>query len=222
MFDLDLAVLQWRRDFARERVFAVRDLDELEDHLRAAYDVELDLNPSLAPARAFARAMENLGTRRDLSSEFAKVSGKGWRRLLNAGRMLYVGAFFLPVIRYGVTLRQLELNEGVLPGVQAFLVALLGGNGAVGVLSALTNLLMATAFLRHERAGRKRAMTLSLALLGAGVLNLSWLVTAGAVSDLYAGYYAWLASFGVAGAALLMRARELPVEGRRRAAVHDG
>jgi hypothetical protein len=221
MFDLDHAVLQWRRDFARERVFTGTDLDELEDHLRAAYDVELELNPSLPPARAFTYAVENLGTRGDLSCEFAKVSGKGWRRLLNAGRLLYVGAFFLPVEKYGVTLAHTSLDQGVLPGIQAFLVALLGGN-VVGVLSALTNLLMAMAFLRQTRTGRKRAMKLSLALLGAGVLNLSWLVTPGLVSDLYAGYYAWLASFGVTGAALLLHARELPVEGQRKAAVLDG
>lgn len=223
MFDLDLAVLQWRRDFARARVFTGTDLDELEDHLRAAYDVELDLNPALAPARAFTYAVENLGTRGDLSGEFAKVSGKGRRRLLNAGRLLYIGSFFLPVVRYGATLRHMELNEGVLPGVQAFLVALLGGgNGAVGVLSALTNLLMAMAFVRQARAGRKRALTLSLALLGAGVLNLSWLVATGLVSDLYAGYYAWLASFGVTGAALLLHARELPAVTRMEAVAHDG
>jgi hypothetical protein len=101
------------------------------------------------------------------------------------------------------------------------LVVLTGFNGAVGVLSALSNLLMAMAFLRPARSGRKRALTLSLALLGAGVLNLSWLLTTAPLSDLYAGYYAWLASFGITGAALLLHARELPAEGRSQVVALD-
>ena len=31
-------------------------------------------------------------------------------------------------------------------------------------------------------------------------------------SDLFAGYYAWVASFGLAGAGLALRARDLPEE----------
>lgn len=216
MFDLDGAVHAWRREFARERSFATSDLDELEDHLRAAYDVELDLNPGLAPARAFAHACETLGTVDTLSCEFAKVEGKGWRRLLRAGWLVYAVAFFLPVARYGITLGQGDFHEGLLPGFQAFLVAITGDGGVVGILSALTNLVMLTTFLTFRRisdAGRDRVWLLTALMLVATILNLWWLFEVDPVSELYVGYYAWLASFGIAGTGLAMRARALPREG---------
>jgi hypothetical protein len=213
MFDLDGAVQAWRRQFGRERSFATRDLDELEDHLRAAYEVELDLSPGLAPARAFAHACETLGTVDTLSREFAKVEGRAWRRLLRAGWLVYALAFFLPVARYGISLREVNLHEGLLPGVEAFLLALKGAGGVVGILSALTNFVMITTFRRISDAGHDRVWLLTVLMLVAMVLNLWWLFEVDHVSDLYAGYYAWLASFGIAGAGLAMRARALPEEG---------
>lgn len=208
MFDLDGAVHAWRREFARERSFATNDLDELEDHLRAAYEVELDLNPALTPARAFAHACETLGTVDTLSSEFAKVEGKGWRRLLRAGWLVYAIAFFLPVIDGGITLGQGNFHEGLLPGIQALLTAF--RCGPVGIASALTNLVMLATFHRISDAGRDRAWLLAALTMAAMVLNLWWLFEVDPVSDLSAGYYAWLASFGIAGFGLAMRARALP------------
>ncbi|MCG6989840.1 MAG: hypothetical protein LJF06_16895 [Gemmatimonadetes bacterium] len=212
MFDLDGAVQAWRRQFARERSFATRDLDELEDHLRAAYEVELDLSPGLAPARAFAHACETLGTVDTLSREFAKVEGKGWRRLLRAGWLVYAIAFFLPVIDGGITLGQGDFHEGLLPGIQALLTAFRWG-GAFGIASALTNLVMLATFHRISDAGRDRTWLLTALAMAAMVFNLWWLFEVGHVSDLYPGYYAWLASFGIAGTGLAMRARALPEEG---------
>jgi hypothetical protein len=90
-FDLDRAVLQ-RRDLPA-RVFTGMDLDELVDH-QGGLRRGLEPNPSATSARYLR--MENSAPARDLSCEFAKVSGKGWRRQLNAGRLLYVISFFLP------------------------------------------------------------------------------------------------------------------------------
>jgi hypothetical protein len=213
MFDLDDAVHAWRREFARERSFATSDLDELEDHLRAAYEVELDLNPGLVPSRAFAHACETLGAPTALSGEFAKVEGKGWRRLLRAGWLVYAIAFFLPVARNGITLGEMNLHEGLLPGIEAFLLAFRGAGGVVGIFSALTNVVMLMTFRRISDAGRDRVWLLTALMLTATVLNLWWLFEVDHVSELYAGYYAWLASFGITGTALAMRARALPEEG---------
>lgn len=209
MFDLDTAVLRWRRAFAGERSFSTDDLDELEDHLRAAYELELELSPGLAPARAFSHAVESLGGADTLSAEFAKVAGGWWRRLLRAGRLAYGLSFLLPVARYGITLPALDFHEGGLPGIQAFLVALRSGD-PVAIASALTNAAMLVTFWRMEDAGRRRVALLA-ALLGAcALLNLSWLALARPASDLLAGYYAWLASFAVTSGALALRARTLP------------
>lgn len=208
MFDLDDAVRSWRKDFTRERAFSTSDLDELEDHLRAAYEVELDLNPGLAPARAFTDACEILGAPTALSGEFAKVEGKAWRRLIRTGWLVYAVSFFLPVAHYGITLFSLE--DGGLPGIEAFLLALRGAGGVAGVFSALTNLVMVLTFRRIADAGRGRVGLLAALMIAATIMNLWWLVEVDPVSDLYAGYYAWLSSFGLVGTGLALRARSLP------------
>jgi hypothetical protein len=209
VFDLEVAVAGWRAGFARDRAFSRFDLDELEDHLRAAYEVELHLNPGLAPAAAFDQARAVLGAPEELSGEYAKVEGTSWRRLVTVGWVMFAVSWFLPVHRGGITLADLDWGEGLLPGIQAFLVAFDYGDSFFGVASALTNLLMAATFWRISDAGRLRA-TLSTAFLLAGMaLNLWWLVEADPATDLLAGYYAWAASFGVVGAGLAARAMDL-------------
>ena len=210
MFDLDAAVGAWRARFARDRSFSTFDLDELEDHLRAAYEVELHLDPGLAPAAAFEQARSVLGEPEDLAGEFAKVGGKLWRWLLRAGWAVFAVSWLLPVHRFGNTLLDMEWKDGVLPGAEALLLGLTGLGGPVGVMSALTNLAMAATFWRISDAGRHRVAAMAALLLAGVVLNLSWVVWADQPSDLLAGYWAWTASFGVAGAGLLLRARALP------------
>ncbi len=210
MFELDDAVRAWRTGFARERSFTTGDLDELEDHLRAAYELELHLDPGLAPSTAFAHACDTLGSAADLSGEFAKVEGKAWRRLVRTGWAVYALAFLLPVARYGITLGQGDFHDGLLPGIEALLLALKGAGGVTGIFSALTNLVMILTFGRISDAGRSRVGMLAALMLAATVLNLWWLVAVDQVSDLYAGYYAWLASFELVGTGLALRARALP------------
>jgi len=123
---------------------------------------------------------------------------------------VYVLAFFLPVAKYGITLGQGNLREGLLPGIQAFLVALRGSDDVVGIASALTNLVMILTFRRISDAGRHLVGLLAALVLAAMVLNLWWLVAMDQVSDLYAGYWAWIASFELVGTGLLLRARALP------------
>lgn len=212
MFDLDGAVREWRQGFARERAFTACDLDELEDHLRAAYDVELDLNPSLAPRDAFHQACSLMGSPDALSAEFDKVGGRGWRKILTAGWVVFAISFFLPVARYGITLGQLDVGDGLLPGIEALLLALTGAGGAIGVASGLTNAIMASTWWRISDAGRGRIRLLAWLATLAAALNLCWFVLTDDPSGLFAGYYAWLASFGITAAGLWKRARELPAE----------
>lgn len=217
MFDLDGAVREWRRGFARERVLTPSDLDELEDHLRAAYDLERTLDPHLTPARAFTHACETLGRPGAVSREFAKVGGGAWKKVLTAGWILFGASFFLPVIRDGITLSGSSIADGVLPGIQAMLLALRGWNGPVGVLSALTNLVMGATFWRITDAGRGRIRLLAgLTTLGTA-LNLCWLLAD--PFELHVGYFAWLTSFAVAGTGLWMRARAIPEETAEHAVV---
>jgi hypothetical protein len=218
-FDMEAAVRNWRRGFSRERSFSVQDLDELEDHLRAAYEVELVLNPGANPARAFRAACETLGSAPTLSVEFAKVEGRGWRSTVLAGWVLFAVSFFLPVARYGITLGESSLFNGVMPGFEAAALALGGSAGVIGVLSGLTNFVMAGTLWRIRDASRIRVRLLALLMTLGVVVNLCWFVLTDDRSDLFAGYYGWLGSFGVVATGLWMRLRDLPDSERDRAAV---
>ncbi len=106
MFDLETAVQDWRQRMERQSSLSPREVDELEDHLRARIDLELELDGALTPARAFATARENVGEPAALSTEFAKGGKPVWRRLLIAGWAMFGVSMFLPVfeefvVRYG-------------------------------------------------------------------------------------------------------------------------
>ncbi|MGE0442780.1 MAG: hypothetical protein AB7L66_11985 [Gemmatimonadales bacterium] len=219
MFELDRAVSDWRRTFARERAFSDDDLDELEDHLRAAFEVEVMLAPALAPERAFRQACEGLGLPRAVAREFAKVGGRAWRWLLRAGQLLFGAAFLLPVARYGITLADPSLKDGLLPGIQALLLAVTGLGGALGLLSGLTNLVMLGTFRNLREAGRARVRLLARLLTASALINLSWLVLRDDRGDLFVGYYAWLTGFAVAASALWLRARQVPADRGERPAI---
>ena len=207
MFDVDGAVRAWRGEMTRARGLTEWDLDELEDHLRAAYDLELHLSPDMEPASAFALARETLGSPSELSREFAKVGGGAWRGLLAVGLVTLVVSFFLPAHRYDVG------------GLYAFLLAIQGEGGVLGVLSALTNFLAPAALASWKLTGesRFRGWLAGGAMLLAATLNLWWLSYVDHLSDLRVGYFAWVASFALTGAALLLRAKELPAPERQTA-----
>ena len=97
MFDLERAVLRWRESQERESSLSPCEVDELEDHLRARFDLELDLDAALAPATAFAIARHELGEGATLDREFAKARKPKWRRWLVAGWALLAASFLLPV-----------------------------------------------------------------------------------------------------------------------------
>ena len=93
MFDLDMAVASWRKGLRRRSSLSPRELDELEDHLRAHFELELELNATLAPPRAFAIVRADLGEPAVLSREFAKARRPQWKRLLVAAWALFAVSF---------------------------------------------------------------------------------------------------------------------------------
>ena len=220
MFDLEKEVQRWRKREERGSSLSVRELDELEDHLRARIDLELQLNPMLAPARAFRVAREDLGEPAALSKEFAKAGKPRWKRLMVAGWMLFGGSFFLTALdadslRFfrppppppGTTVPVPTTAPERMVGREAFTESLSGFLGLFGILSALTNILM---------------LVIGFGVLGRWTMNARWTVpiVAGAAggnvllwmpaftSDLRVGYYAWVASFACVAIALWLRERE--------------
>lgn len=80
MFDLDQAILEWRRQMTAGGVQSPEILDELENHLRD--DVEQRIRSGLAAKQAFEVAVRQLGLVGVLKSEFAKVRKRDERRRL--------------------------------------------------------------------------------------------------------------------------------------------
>jgi len=106
VFDTEGAILRWRRTLERQTGLTAREVDELEDHLRARMELELELNEGLASAAAFRHVRDEIGEAEVLSREFAKAGWPRWRGLVGAGWALFAASVFLPVledftIRYG-------------------------------------------------------------------------------------------------------------------------
>lgn len=204
MFDLDAAIHTWRVDLANRRSLSQSDLDELEDHLRCVYDAMIELDS--APEEAWACAREGVGAPEALSAEFRKVDGVAWRRLLKLGWVMFALAFFLPVHRYGDTLFHTSLSDGLLPGIQAFLVALFQ-DGTLGAASALTNFVMLATMWRIGDRARPALLALAGATGVAFFLNIVWMTSD--LTDLRPGYFLWWVSFGLVAAGLALRARDV-------------
>ncbi|MXX55159.1 MAG: hypothetical protein F4106_00010 [Gemmatimonadetes bacterium] len=106
MSDMERAIEHWRRKLERRSGLTVREVDELEDHLRARLEVELELNGGVEPAGTLRDVLDEIGEASALSREFAKAGWIRWRQLVAAGWALFGVSLFLPVfaefsIRYG-------------------------------------------------------------------------------------------------------------------------
>lgn len=120
--------------------------------------------------------------------------------------LLYVVAWFLPVIEDGAT-----LADGTLPGWQAMMVALSpiwdwssGGKileRIIFVLSGSTNFVFVGAAALRWRRPTWRPEVVTRAVFVAAAIDCYWLGYAiQNAAMLYPGYYAWLASFFLLGA----------------------
>jgi len=70
-FDLNDALLRWRRDLAAQPAIAVEDIRELETHLRETFSAFQ--RRGLSDPEAFAKALAKLGPAAQLGAEFAKA-----------------------------------------------------------------------------------------------------------------------------------------------------
>ena len=213
MYDIDAEVRGWRERQERTSSLSPRELDELEDHLRAGVDLELELNATLAPTRAFAIARWELGESAALSREFTKVGKRRWKRLLVAGWTLYVLTAVLPIpaIRVG--------EESFFGYAQeSFQDLFLKAFAIDGVLGLIVNLAMFMtvpalwgARFSCGRWLRRFLGTLGLGWLAAGVGSLGYsLIRYGSWSYFLIppGFWTWSGSYACVAVALWLRARE--------------
>ncbi|MDE2794477.1 MAG: hypothetical protein OXL34_06620 [Gemmatimonadota bacterium] len=209
MFDLEKAILGWRDSREREGSLSPRELDELEDHLRAHVDLELELDAALAPERAFAIARHELGRATVLSREFAKAGKPRWRRWLFAGWGMYAASWFLPVYElFGTTYGYEMLGE--LTGDRADAAIFLAMNLAM---------VMTLPVLRRRRLSRNRWLRrwvggVGLGAVGMVIAAIVWgSIDTGGVGWLHpfpflVGSWTWIASFLCVAKALRLRAKE--------------
>ena len=213
MSDLNARIRDWRQLQERETSLSPRELDELEDHLRAHVDLEMELNAVLAPDQAFAIARRELGEPATLSKEFAKAGQPRWWRLTVAGCALFAVSFALPAFGEHTTSHGLfTMQHGAVSGWGAFWEALFWGDG-LGRVSALTNLAMVAGIVALAIRRRPPRRWVSAVLAAAGVMNLVfwpiWTVAGEEpLTSLLPGYWAWAASFFCVSGGLWMLARE--------------
>lgn len=207
MFDLDRGVSAWRQRVERTSSLSPREVDELEDHLRARVELEMELDRALTPARAFRIARKGLGAPATLSREFAKAGMPRWRKLLATGWALFAISFFLPL--WTSSTWPYPGDPQTLPGWRALLL-FLDGRGPFETVSALTNLLMLATLFRGRRVRSLLERALPRLLLGCAAYNachwLVWVAAGGSPWAMGIGYWVWVGSFVCVAAGFRLQA----------------
>ncbi len=203
MFEFENEVRRWRSALDRRSSLSPRELDELEDHLRARVDLELELDAALAPTEAFAIARRDLGEPKALAREFARAGRPRWKLLLAGALALYSASLLLPVLR-------LEL----LPTSWGFEAWVPRGYELLADIELLPlNLPMLLMLPLIWRKPRLKGTWLAgiLGVIGASTFGFGAAAFIsdgpGALAALRPGYWAWAASFVLASAALWLRRR---------------
>lgn len=216
MFELDDEVRNWRTRVERSSSLSARELDELEDHLRARVDLELALDPALAVDEALAIAREGLGQPKAISREFAKAGRPRWRRFLLAGWGLYAVSFVLPAVVLPAEAQVLGVRGQY--GYEVFWEGLTFPN----LFVALANLAMISTLsaLWTARSSKPRRFLRSLhaigsagiglATLGTGILQVVGPVSSPDHGPAYPGpaYWAFSISFACVAVALWLRNKD--------------
>lgn len=218
MFRLDDEVRDWRQGLEDRGWFSPRELDELEDHLRACAARELRLDPAADPARTLEIAVrEELGEPTALFREFDRSGTPSWRLLLLAGWGLYALSFLLPgfgVVGFGPSHPGFGMSA---PGYESLRLLLESG----WILPLLLNLPMLLTFpalgrIRRWLDGWLRLVTgaAGASALGLGVFNLLRPLPLPVDGDLFmyghlgTAYWVWSASFALVAVSLWLRDRE--------------
>jgi hypothetical protein len=96
MFDIEKAVLEWRKEMAARGINAPEILNELESHLRD--EVASRMSSGCGEETAFNAAVQNIGEGTALQAEFAKVSEAGLHSNKFLKRSCLVAALFMLLI----------------------------------------------------------------------------------------------------------------------------
>ena len=214
--DLEARVARWRARQEQASSLSPRELDELEDHLRARVNLEMELNAAISPAQAFRIARHDMGTGSALSQEFAKAGKPRWKGLFLAGWAMFAASFLLPVT--GFELLSEYANYARASGLEVFLRCLRSPSYLPFALTSLAMLGAIPVFGSRTLAG-SRWLRRFLGCAGVGALGLGivlasnhlWVMTSSGLSPVRAlfgpGYWTWTASFICVAAALHLRAR---------------
>lgn len=200
MFEFENEVRRWRTALDRRSSLSPRELDELEDHLRARVDLELELDAALAPTEAFAIARRDLGEPKALSREFARAGRPRWKLLLAGALTLYSASVLLPVLHipmpwgieaWGPRGYELLADIELLP------------------LNLPMLLMLPLIWRKHRLKGTWLAGILGVIGVSALGLGAAAIISDGsdALAALRLGYWAWSASFVFASVALWRRRR---------------
>lgn len=198
MFELESELRNWRTRVERGSSLSPRELDELEDHLRARVDLELELDASLAPRRAFAIARHALGEPKALSREFAQAGRPRWKLLLAGAAALYAASLLLPVFR-------LELLSAW--GFDAWVPRGYELLAAVELLPLNLPMLLILPLIWRKRRLKGTWLAGILGVIGASTLGVGVTETLRGGDTLLPGFWAWSASFVFASLALWLRRR---------------
>lgn len=100
MFNLDNAILKWRRQMAAKGVKAPEVLDELESHLRD--DIKGRTDSGLSVEQAFEAAVQQMGHPAAVRAEFRKLGRRQrWPRRAQKGMVCFVLVGFLVLVGLG-------------------------------------------------------------------------------------------------------------------------
>lgn len=210
VFELETEVGKWRRNLERHSSLSMREIDELEDHLRAYVDLELELNPALTPASALATAVDQLGEPSTISKEFARAGRPRWRCLLLAGWALYAASFLMPAFGYSSPdMDRTTYGYEIIPGLIQLAAS---GQGQVVAALLLPNLilLLTLAAWRRRSPSRSAWTAWIVGVTGALPLGLGLVRLGNSGSGFYSGvgFWVWCASFVVVATALWSRNRD--------------
>ena len=200
MFDLDKAVSDWRQRVERTSSLSPREVDELEDHLRARVDLEMELDRALIPERAFRIAREGLGKPATMSREFAKAGMPRWRRLLAAGWAMYGVSFFLPLAGEG------RMFAGSTADLiwQSIKIQDVAGLALFTLLNAPMFLTLLTLRSTRPKGGRWLRGILATMAVGVTCVGIGHIVSPWS-PGMGTGYWVYAASLTCAAAAMWMR-----------------
>ena len=223
MFELERGIRDWRTEAERGSSLSVRELDELEDHLRARVDLELELNAALAPAEALAIARHELGAPAALAREFARAGPARWRHLMLAGWAGYAMSFLLPAFGYYSPDGPLVAHGHEI--VSALVADAADGLSPAALIAWLPNLIMLLTLPVLRGPLRFRRPWLAVLVVAAGALPLGLgLLRLGDASHMFftgVGYWVWTGSFVVVGFSLWVRNRDMAATLPKARAVRD-